>query len=211
MSYDHLVDELNNLNVRRIARAVRHIGRKPPSASDLRRGGLSNIAAHFAPADSRKPLADRMADDPFKWGKNCRPGRYSKGFPALYTACDLESAIAEVRYHLLKNGALEDGSRATYRILEAIIDGAFKDLAGFSGASQRELVFDSDYRPPQRVGSAAHAEPLDYLAAPSARRSGSTNFPVFVRTAVRPSKARTVIEFYLDRRGKFAWSLRKPS
>lgn len=208
MAYDHLVHELKGLDVRRISQSVRHIGRKPPSAADLRRGGLSNIANHFPSADRNKSLAERMADDPFKWGKNCRPGRYSRGFPALYTAIDLETAISEVRYHLMKHRALDDGSRTTYRVLEAVIDGSYKDLTKFRKNSRRELVLDSDYRPPQRVGAAACDESLDYLIAPSARRTGSTNFPVFDRGAVRASKASTVIEFFLDARGNFAWVLR---
>lgn len=213
MAYEKLLDELKRLKVRQHQLGVHHIGRRPATPSTLRRRGLSHIAAYASlltpggfPTSRR--VADRMADEPFRWGGKCHPGRYSNGFPALYTAADLDGAIAEVRHHLEKAGAVAGGLRPRYLILLATIDGDSKDLLAFSRSARTQLVRDTDYRPTQKVGAAAHAEPLAYLTVPSARARGHRNHPVFSRPAVRADDAKRTIEFFLDGAGTFAWNIK---
>jgi len=212
MSYAHLLSGLRSLQELAIQHSVHHIGRQPMTPAMLSKRGLSasalhpTLAAKMGGKPSRK-VADRMADEPFRWGSACYPGRYSKGFPALYTALDFDTAVAEVEYHLLKRGAVANGLRPRYVILTAQVAGPGKDLFALSGALQPELVYDVDYRPTQALGTAAKSTHLVALQVTSARRTAGINFPVFARDAIKPLEADRKIVFFLTTAGKFAWSI----
>lgn len=212
MAYGHLLSELSSLRELAIKHDVHHIGRQPMTPAMLSRRGLSASAAHprLAAKMGGKPsrkVADRMADEPFRWGSACNPGRYSKGFPALYTANDFDTAVAEVEYHLVKRGAVANGLRPRYVILTAHVAGPGKDLFKLPDACQPALIFDTDYRPTQALGTAAKATPLVALQVPSARRMTGINFPVFAREAIQPTEANRKIVFFMTKAGKFTWTI----
>jgi len=190
MSYVDIVAAGNALTVENDAFHVFHLSPPPPRLSRLRKSGLSRIASHPGLAKriigtTSWRLADRVADSPFSYGSRCRPGRYSNGFPALYTAHALSVALRELKHHLIQNGALVGGLKPRYVVLRATASGQFRNLTKLASKWQPSLVHATDYGPTQALGAAAVSAPLAFLIAPSARCSGGLNSPIFARVAVQ--------------------------
>lgn len=106
---------------------------------------------------------EELCDDPFKpkrrlYGTRYAKTRFSDGsFPVFYSSPEAWTAEAEV--------------------------GSVKDLRPMQTEWQG-LTHDGDYLFCNRLGAEAKTAGLDGLLAPSARRAGGTNVPVFARRAI---------------------------
>lgn len=132
---------------------------------------------------------EELLDDPFypkPWlEKTAFPvSRFSDGsFAVFYGALEVETAMAEVRYHFTSRFSGEPNSKpAWYRRFACDFTGSVKDLRPKRNAWPA-LTHGSDYGLCNRLGAKAREESLDGLLAPSARCEG-TNLPVFERSAL---------------------------
>lgn len=134
---------------------------------------------------------EELCDDPFKpkrrlYGTKYAKTRFSDGsFPVFYSSLEARTAEAEVRYWFPKKFAGKPTRRRTalYSRFTCDFHGSVKDLRPMQIEWQR-LTHDSDYQLCNRLGTEAKTTGLDGLLAPSARRAGGTNVPVFARRAI---------------------------
>lgn len=136
----------------------------------------------------RKSL-DALCDAPFRPKRNLRKRgrttRFSDGsFPVFYCSLDAATAEAEIR-HWLPRIVGQPNTRRTiwYYRFACDFNGMVKDLRR-KQTPWPDLTHDSDYGFCNQLGKEAVAEELDGLLAPSARRAGGTNLPVFRRRAI---------------------------
>lgn len=130
----------------------------------------------------------REGRDPLAAGYN---GRWNdEQLPALYTALEADTAIAEMRYHLSRQPvfpsrlryilyALQVSTRRTLKLLNLI---ELKDLGVpveiFSSPDYSQAK-QNVYPSTQAIGAAAAFLEFDGLLVPSARRENSTNLVLF--------------------------------
>lgn len=134
---------------------------------------------------------EELCDDPFKpkrrlYGTRYAKTRFSDGsFPVFYSSLDARTAEAEVRYWFPKRFAGQPTRRRTalYSRFTCDFHGSVKDLRPMQTEWQG-LTHDGDYLFCNRLGAEAKTAGLDGLLAPSARRAGGTNVPVFTRRAI---------------------------
>ena len=121
--------------------------------------------------------------------------RFSDGsFPVFYCSTDEATAEAEVQHHFCaRYSGKPSGRRVSwYQCFVCDFSGSVKDLQP-QQAAWSELTHDSDYRFCNQLGAEAKKTALDGLLAPSVRRRGGTNLPVFERSAIgRPRNLRLV-------------------
>lgn len=112
--------------------------------------------------------------------------RFSDGsFAVFYCSTDHATAEAEAQHWFCtKYSGKPDGKRVGwYQCFTSDFSGSVKDLRP-QQAAWPELTHDSDYRFCNQLGSDAKKAALDGLLAPSVRRRGGTNLPVFERSAI---------------------------
>ena len=122
--------------------------------------------------------------------------RFSDGsFAVFYCSTEPETAEAEVRHHFCANysGRPADNRVAWYQRFKCDFQGSVKDLRSMQ-TEWPELTHHSDYRFCNMLGAEAKASLLDGLIAPSARRPGGTNVPVFERSAIGEPRDLTLIQ-----------------
>lgn len=113
------------------------------------------------------------------------PTRYSDGsWPVCYCALDLDTAVAEVNFHLAEDARPLDGSSRRYlkSLVLVRLDGQSYDLV--PKLSEWPELVSNDYLFCTDLGREAETQRADIFVAPSARRNGGINFPVFQRTAI---------------------------
>lgn len=115
----------------------------------------------------------------------------------FYCSLDAATAEAEIRYWLPRIGGQPNTRRTIwYYRFACDFNGTVKDLRR-KQADWPDLTHDSDYGFCNQLGKEATAEELDGLLAPSARRAGGTNLPVFRRRAIgNPGDLSTVAATY---------------
>ena len=136
--------------------------------------------------DTRDSL-EKLLDDPFRPKRRLqsKSTRFSDGsFAVFYSSLDQETAEAEVRHHCAKfSGKPDNGRVAWYQRFKCNFEGYIKDLRTKQG-QWPGLTHKNDYGFCNRIGAEAQKASLDGLLVPSARRSGGTNLPVLVRSAL---------------------------
>ena len=151
-----------------------------------------NMPKHYRKKfDGSKTFEVLLLDSLFKIPKQLPkkfPGRFSDGmFSVLYSALDKKTAEAEACYwhcRLFVRGVKRQ--KKIHRVLFSCeFSGPTKDLRSFSCP---KLIQDDDvadgYQFCRQLGREAVDEGLHGLLAPSARRQGGTNLPVFERKAL---------------------------
>ena len=131
---------------------------------------------------------EELLEDPFRPKRRLqsRSTRFSDGsFAVFYSSLDQETAEAEVRHHwCAKFSGKPDSGRVTwYQRFKCNFKGYVKDLRT-KQEEWSDLTHNSDYGFCNKLGTEAKETRLDGLLAPSARRNGGTNLPVFVRSAL---------------------------
>lgn len=128
----------------------------------------------------RERLEEIVLNEPFNRHGPARTTRYSDGsFAVFYAAVEADTAKAEIRHHASRCGA----QNIRHIVFACNFTGYAKDLR--SKVKQWPgLMNDTDYRFCNRVGAEAHADGLDGLLVPSARRAAGANVPVFRRPAI---------------------------
>ncbi len=124
-----------------------------------------------------------LLDGPFR--RKPERSRFSDGsFPVFYSSLDTETAEAESMHHLPRYAGCPTRSRTMFfRRFSCRFEGVEKDLRPQLG-EWPDLVHSNDYTFCNLLGEEARASGIDGVAAPSARRPGGTNLPVFRRRAL---------------------------
>ena len=143
---------------------------------------------------------DDLVDGSFKpkrrlWKTAYAQSRYSDGsFPVGYFSLDAATAEAEVRYWFCAKFAGKPGGPRTawYSRFACDFQGDVKDLRPME-THWPELTHDSDYTFCNKLGDEAVSKGLHGLMAPSARRSGGTNVPVFKRGALSNPREHSLV------------------
>ena len=164
-------------------------------------GHLINLQKHWG-GHSEEFIVE-MLDNIFRGNRSAPKRRYSDGFAALYTAEEIQTAIAEVRHWVAKWIARqsENGNRVAYYLAVSMsFSGKVKDTRPLVNIFP-DLTHKRDYTLCNRVGRRLWIEGLDGLLAASARRRGGTCVPVFRRQAVIAGSVLEEIEF-LQGRGR---------
>lgn len=140
------------------------------------------------PFEGQVARVAREGRDPLVPGYN---GRWNDDqLPALYTALEADTAIAEIRYHLSRQPvfpsrlrfilyALQVSTQRTLKLLNLedlkVFGVPINSYSTMDYAQAKETVYPST----QAVGAAAAFLEFDGLLVPSARREGSTNLVLF--------------------------------
>ena len=137
-------------------------------------------------SQNAKDSLDALLDGPFRPKPRLEMtgysiSRFSDGsFPVFYCATEAETAEAESRYHRTR---FVPDTPTRYIVFTCDFDGCVKDLQ-----PQKDewpaLTYECDYEFCNELGSEAVETGLDGLLAPSVRRVGGTNIPVFSRSAI---------------------------
>ena len=141
-----------------------------------------------------------LVDAPFKPKRRLSKSgysvsRYSDGsFPVAYFSLEAETAQAEVRHRFFARFAGRPTSPRTawYSRFSCSFEGRVKDVRPMEAASP-ELTDDAGYAFCNCLGAEAVSAGLDGLLAPSARRSGGTNVPVFERRALSNPREHSLV------------------
>lgn len=159
--------------------------------------GMTNLLQTFGIRES----LDVLCNAPFRpkrhLRKRGRATRFSDGsFPVFYCSLEAATAEAEIRHWLPRIIGQPDTHRTMwYYRFACDFNGTVKDLR-HKRADWPTLTHD-DYGFCNQLGKEAVAEGLDGLLAPSARRAGGTNLPVFRRGAIdNPGDLSTVAATY---------------
>ena len=155
---------------------------------------IGEIAALLQSAGFRDSLED-LCNDPFR---RKRVTRFSDGsFPVFYCSLEAATAEAETRHWLPRFIDQSDAPRTVwYSRFACDFNGTVKDLRR-KQTDWPDLTHDNDYGFCNKLGKEAAADGLDGLLAPSARRNGGTNLPVFRRRAIgNPGDLSTVAATY---------------
>ncbi len=144
---------------------------------------------------------EELVDEPFKQKRRLSNSGYLKSrfsdgsFPVGYFSLEPETAEAEVRYWFYKGFAGKPhGSRtAWYRRFTCDFRGHTKDLRPMQD-TWPDLMHDNDYTFCNRLGSEAVSRDLDGLLAPSVRKPGGTNVPVFFRRALSNPRQHSLVD-----------------
>ena len=160
---------------------------------DFNAEDIGEVAALLRSAGIRDSL-EALSDDPFR---RKSATRFSDGsFPVFHCSLEAATAEAETRHRLPQFVDQSDTPRTVwYSRFACDFNGTVKDLRR-KQADWPDLTHD-DYGFCNRLGKEAVAEGLDGLLAPSARRAGGTNLPVFRRRAIdNPGDLTTVAATY---------------
>lgn len=141
-----------------------------------------------------------LVDGPFKpkprlWKTGFPGSRYSDGsFPVGYFSLEADTAMAEVQYWFSATFAGKPSGPRTgwYSRFSCDFRGEVKDLRPMA-AVWSDLTHDSDYAFCNQLGDEAVSTGLHALLAPSARRSGGTNVPVFARPALSNPREHSLV------------------
>ena len=141
-----------------------------------------------------------LVDGPFKpkprlWKTGYPASRYSDGsFPVGYFSLEADTAKAEVQYWFCATFAGKPSGPRTawYSRFSCDFRGDVKDLCSMATAWS-ELTHGSDYSFCNQLGDEAVSSGLHGLLAPSARRSGGTNVPVFARPALSNPREHSLV------------------
>ena len=120
------------------------------------------------------------------WKRGYYASRFSDGsFPVLYFSLEAQTARAEVRHRFCAEfaGRPSDHRTAWFSRFTCDFRGNAKDLRPMQ-PKWPDLTHGSDYTFCNRLGEEAVSADVDGLLAPSARKSGGTNVPVFARRAL---------------------------
>ena len=139
-------------------------------------------------------------DEPFNpkrriWRRGHYPSRFSDGsFPVLYFSLETETAEAEVKHRFCSEfaGNPSGRRRAWFSRFTCDFQGEAKDLRPMESV-WNGLTHGSDYAFCNELGAEAVAVGLDGLLAPSVRKAGGTNLPVFARRALSNPREHSVI------------------
>ncbi len=126
--------------------------------------------------------------------------RFSDGsFPVFYGSLEAETAEAEVAYWFKASfaGSPVRRRRAFYQRFSCSFEGSEKDLRHKS-SEWPELTHESDYAFCNRLGAEAVRLGLDALVAPSARRQGGSNLPVFSRSSITAPRDEALVSVTLE-------------
>ncbi len=129
-----------------------------------------------------------------------RPGRFSNGdHGVLYTALEPETASQEYGHWAPTVWGIGAGRPLSVRLhlITFWFAGRAKDLRSYL-ADFPWLIADKDYAECQRLGTAAKAEGLAGLHAPSARRANGTTVPIFVPSAVSQPRQEREVVYLID-------------
>lgn len=143
---------------------------------------------------------EELIEAPFKpkrrlWKSGYPTSRFSDGsFPVAYFSLEPETANAEIRYWLCAKFAGEPsgGRTAWYSRFTCDFRGDAKDLRPMQ-AVWPDLTHGSDYTFCNALGTEAVSADLDGLLAPSVRKSGGTNVPVFARQALSNPREHSLV------------------
>ena len=112
------------------------------------------------------------------WTPTVRPGRLSKGFPALYASLSLEVSLAErVKRTTVDAVELTVGEGA-------VALGMVADLTATQARQQVRVTLrgltGTDYTVPQRIGARAYHAGLAGLLVPAAIRTVANQYPAII-------------------------------
>ena len=147
-------------------------------------------------SDSIEALVDGLFKPKPRLRKAGYPeSRYSDGsFPVGYFSLEAGTAEAEVRYGFFATfvGKPSGPRTAWYTRYSCEFRGDVKDLCPMA-AVWAGLTHVSDYAFCNGLGNEARSSGLHALLAPSARRSGGTNVPVFIRSALSNPREHSLV------------------
>ena len=128
----------------------------------------------------------QLLDDTFMTRVHYFERRFSKEFPALYSAIELETAKQEVNHWIHKRWAHALGAPPAlwYLNFSVAFSGKAKDVRPLV-PRYPELIADTDYTACQEVGRQVRAENIDALLATSVRHPPGTCVPIFTRSAAQ--------------------------
>ena len=157
---------------------------------------MEELRQTIAAAGYRTGL-NELLDSPFR--RKPETSRFSDGsFPVFYSSLDTETAEAESKYHLPRYAGRPEQSRPMfYRRFSCKFEGVEKDLRPKLG-EWPDLVNSSDYTFCNRLGEEARVSGIDGILAPSARRFGGTNLPVFMRLALSDPEEGDLVSLTLN-------------
>ena len=142
-----------------------------------------------------------VRDGPFKVKSRLKRAatRFSDGtFGVFYSTLEVETASAEVEHWLPGRFEAPHTSKRTlhYALYSCDFAGTAKDLR--PSEKQFPNLTSDDYQFCQKLGAEAKSAGLGAFLAPSARRAGGTNLPVFDRNALSLPETEARIECTLD-------------
>lgn len=199
---------------------VVRIARRPTKPSLLSGLGFGRVAAIKRSTSAerksstakrrRRTLAERVADEPFQYGEKCFPGRYSRGFPALYTSTDFATALAEKKHYVSINKVVTKTASPKLIIMKGAFNGSVRRLTEVKCDVCWAEMLNEDHSVCQVVGSYCALDlELDGIVVPSARHRARTgygvNLPVFARDSVVAEQVSGFIKFYKDKRGRLRY------
>ncbi len=143
---------------------------------------------------------DSFLDGPFRRNQFWkRKTRFSDGsFAVFYASLEIETSEAEVKHwfgHDLADVACEH-PRYYWRF-KCDFEGTTKDLRP-TQEQRPDLMNSTDYRYCNALGLEAVRSGLDALLAPSVRRCGGTNVPVFARRALNNARRLGMVSMTVD-------------
>ena len=186
---------LRTLPTRNIQQTVVRFQRRHPDDEFLRDQEMDREQIRemkeFLESRGLSDSLEELVDAPFKpkprlWNTGYPESRYSDGsFPVGYFSLEAETAEAEVHYWFCARfvGKPRGARTAWYSRFTCDFQGDVKNLRP-KAVAWPELTHDSDYTFCNKLGDEAVSKDLHGLLAPSARRSGGTNVPVFARRAL---------------------------
>ena len=152
-------------------------------------------------SDSLEELVDGLFKPKPRLWKTGFPGsRFSDGsFPVGYFSLEADTAKAEVQYWFSATFAGKPSGPRTgwYARFSCDFRGDVKDLRPMA-AEWSDLTHDSDYTFCNQLGDEAVSTGLHALLAPSARKSGGTNVPVFARPALSNPREHSLVTVTYD-------------
>ena len=182
---------LESIPVESLQTAVYRLASYREDEEFMERLGLDQESQHelmdLLESQNASDSVEALLDGPFRPKPRLkktgyRVSRFSDGsFPVFYCATEAETAKAEVRHH--RTESVSDEFSTRYTLFRCDFDGSVKDLRR-KKAEWSELTYDTDYRFCNELGFEALKTGLDGLLAPSVRRVGGTNIPVFKRSAI---------------------------
>ena len=135
-------------------------------------------------------ISELLLDEPFRhqkkpWRRRFRSRYSDSSFPVFYASLEARTAEEEVKYHFANvfGGNVRRERTSYYWRFSCRFEGTAKDLRPMLD-EWPDLIHLEDYRFCNGLGREARAIRLDAFLAPSARRRGGTNVPVFERRAL---------------------------
>lgn len=167
----------------------------------------AHVIEDFLDGTSSRMLAED--DVAFAFEPPFRVGRFSDGkHGVLYTALEVETAIGELRHHVVKRMEARFSNEAHYVMMAFRVFGNAKDFRPVQ--AQMPYLADQNendaYPLCQAIARQAIAHPLDLLITPSARRAAGSCAPVFFSTSVDVSSAEKIgaVVFSVDKHSQLA-------